>query len=791
MSQKNLITRVKNKTDTRANWEKATNFIPLKGEICYYSDINKFKVGDGITAINDLEYFNDGFARSFSGLVATSNDNNGATFYFGEIVPEDLNKEWSAEFQICAHIPGQTNYWSFHNVRFGGFGSTVSSYYSYNAIRSTSYKPIYYTSLRYVTSTGFSNGKGHLLGVNLYNSSNPTSSSYPRTIEVRMLDNRNCSFSFHDYAQRITQITNYSTYYGSQYNADAFNNGLRHSGDDNDMSNIYDYSAYQTLEGWSAYSIVGMAANGKRTRIINADGTCGTTPFVIGKPIWWTDSTRNNNTAYGTWNGNFYSIRISANCPNACAKKWGLTTLTVNDSIYIKCSRATATTFLPVGLTTTLPTQADDYFYIYYGKPYQAYTNTTGTIAISITQAHPIYYWDNIDNCLMELRGERGATGAAGTAATISIGTVTTGAAGTQAAVTNSGTSSRATLNFTIPQGAKGAQGYSIAKVNPISSDSSTYGVYLDDTSGSKVGEFTVPTVTGHQDTTSTADGGSNTFLFTINGTGQTFTVKNGNKGSTGTRGSRWNSGTAMTGTSSNMIQSSSGITDALVGDMYLNTSTGNIYQCTAAGAASVARWSYITQMQLPKNYLETDLLGTFTCSSDGYAGNWSVSGYGIGPAAPTGAQSMLITLEAETSYDPIAGVGVLSTTDDTINLIARQLNGPILSVSITTDNKVVDIIPIKAQYQHTITVTVPGATKFTFSCITDSYSNMTTHAQLVTHLKNKTLMASGVVQNNGIVSSIKFGSSTTYTEIGVMTSTTSFPSNATITDVVTPIQLF
>ena len=67
----------------------------------------------------------------------------------------------------------------------------------------------------------------------------------------------------------------------------------------------------------------------------------------------------------------------------------------------------------------------------------------------------------------------------------------------------------------------------------------------------------------------------------------------------------------------------------------------------------------------------------------------------------------------------------------------------------------------------------------------------MTTHAQLVTHLKNKTLMASGVVQNNGIVSSIKFGSSTTYTEIGVMTSTTSFPSNATITDVVTPIQSF
>ena len=59
----------------------------------------------------------------------------------------------------------------------------------------------------------------------------------------------------------------------------------------------------------------------------------------------------------------------------------------------------------------------------------------------------------------------RGATGAAGTngtdgaAATIEVGEVTTGAAGTQASVTNSGTTSAAVLDFTIPQGADGASG--------------------------------------------------------------------------------------------------------------------------------------------------------------------------------------------------------------------------------------------------------------------------------------------------------------------------------------------
>ena len=52
--------------------------------------------------------------------------------------------------------------------------------------------------------------------------------------------------------------------------------------------------------------------------------------------------------------------------------------------------------------------------------------------------------------------GATGATGAQGSAATVAIGSVTTGAAGSSASVANSGTSSAATFNFTIPQGATG-----------------------------------------------------------------------------------------------------------------------------------------------------------------------------------------------------------------------------------------------------------------------------------------------------------------------------------------------
>lgn len=56
-------------------------------------------------------------------------------------------------------------------------------------------------------------------------------------------------------------------------------------------------------------------------------------------------------------------------------------------------------------------------------------------------------------------QGPAGADGEPGTAATITVGSTATGAAGTQANVTNSGTEYAAVLNFTIPRGEQGPQG--------------------------------------------------------------------------------------------------------------------------------------------------------------------------------------------------------------------------------------------------------------------------------------------------------------------------------------------
>ena len=63
-------------------------------------------------------------------------------------------------------------------------------------------------------------------------------------------------------------------------------------------------------------------------------------------------------------------------------------------------------------------------------------------------------------------QGAEGPQGTAGTAATITVGSVTTGSAGTNVSVTNSGTSTAAIFNFTIPKGDQG---------DPASTNDGTY----------------------------------------------------------------------------------------------------------------------------------------------------------------------------------------------------------------------------------------------------------------------------------------------------------------------------
>ena len=62
--EKNMNARIQHKHDIEANWNKALNFIPKIGEIIVYDidenyNYSRFKIGDGVRVINDLEFLLD------------------------------------------------------------------------------------------------------------------------------------------------------------------------------------------------------------------------------------------------------------------------------------------------------------------------------------------------------------------------------------------------------------------------------------------------------------------------------------------------------------------------------------------------------------------------------------------------------------------------------------------------------------------------------------------------------------------------------------------------------------
>lgn len=73
----------------------------------------------------------------------------------------------------------------------------------------------------------------------------------------------------------------------------------------------------------------------------------------------------------------------------------------------------------------------------------------------------------------------QGATGPQGAAATIAVGTVTTGAAGSSATITNSGTSGAAVFDFTIPRGDTGSLG-ALTATAPVTYNTGTSNIAFD-----------------------------------------------------------------------------------------------------------------------------------------------------------------------------------------------------------------------------------------------------------------------------------------------------------------------
>ena len=156
-----------------------------------------------------------------------------------------------------------------------------------------------------------------------------------------------------------------------------------------------------------------------------------------------------------------------------------------------------------------------------------------------------------IDN-LTKAFNSGGATGADGKAATIKIGTVTTGAAGSTATVSNSGTTTDAVFNFTIPKGDKGDKGNSFTYSDFTSEQLEGLKGPKGDTgaTGAKGADGATPTIKIGTVTTGAA-GSSAAVTASTSGTTTTlnFTIPKGDKGDTGSGGGSGTTPTIKVGT--------------------------------------------------------------------------------------------------------------------------------------------------------------------------------------------------------------------------------------------------
>lgn len=329
---------------------------------------------------------------------------------------------------------------------------------------------------------------------------------------------------------------------------------------------------------------------------------------IVGKGINWT----------GAWNSSFAYILGDAVAYN------GSSYLAILSGTNHAPPNATYWSILDLGLynrgTWNSGTGYNPNDVVQYnGSSYmsiQAGTNHTPPAPASAPDA----YWT-----LLAAKGDIGLTGSA---ATIAVGTVTTGAAGSSAIINNSGTSGAAVFDFTIPRGDAGSVWRDGTGV-PSNALGLNGDYYLDDATG-------------------------NVYLRTSG----TYSIVANIKGPTGTAGTVWRDGS---GVPSNAL--------GVNGDYYLNDATGDVYLKTAGA------YSIVANIKGPIGVAATIAVGTVSTGAPGSSAtvtNVGTSGVAVFdfsiPAGHDGAgavSSVALTAPAEftVSGSPITSTGTLALT--------------------------------------------------------------------------------------------------------------------------------
>lgn len=375
------------------------------------ADISKITAIDGTTydikdaAAMQFPYLRSLGTKTYTNVIATANDNNGAGFFYLRVRGNTYNDLWHVKVRVHATVPGNIYYDTETIFDLWATQATYCSYKCHNIIFSTSYRPIYYNSYFRPSATGYNNGVSGYIGFNLYYSTNPTNASYKRTVVVDLLEYSNCEVELLDELITPTNIpnrathTNWYTSTNTSYdNFDACSHGFRFSGDANttSISNLYFYNGnFQANSIIYRYQMLFQTDENNLTPLNNVNNGYNSNskemltsvefdPFGI--VLYYNTTTTINPGSNIGQTACFYGfsgcdLRYTFNCG---------TSLTAHKPVYVvvtplsngKCKLANS-----VGYSQTLPTTEDGNWYILLGRAYSTYQ-------MALYPYHPVYRHD-------------------------------------------------------------------------------------------------------------------------------------------------------------------------------------------------------------------------------------------------------------------------------------------------------------------------------------------------------------------------------------------------------------
>lgn len=345
-------------------------------------------------------------SKTFTGVIATANNDPAGWLYFGWIKPDDYFVPYKIRYRIVSEMPGLPSSvtgfkTSYFDIEVRGVADT---YYSYSVenVQNASYRSLYNHLFYSCTKTGIDAGYGPLLGFRLQSAYRPAIAAYARTMKIDIIETENCDFTFYDTPLVYASVPGTgSTNYKTRVYFDGTTNGHTQAGDRNDV-NYYNRNYYGCRKTYTAlYRFQICLSRSDRTllpvntanNVVAKTKTMTTESFdPFGEILYWASTqtyAAGENVGDGWYNQYLADIRYAFNCGGNDADS----TLVARKPLYlVAVPNADGTAHLhSEPLAQDLPNSEDGLLYIYLGQVYP----DTKPYRLYLSIRHPVYAYKN------------------------------------------------------------------------------------------------------------------------------------------------------------------------------------------------------------------------------------------------------------------------------------------------------------------------------------------------------------------------------------------------------------